>query len=64
MQLLKLMNLQSVDNLFSFDLSISSVLAPYLYWWWNMLGDNVNTINKNTEALIDASNELGPKVNT
>jgi hypothetical protein len=29
-----------------------------------MLDDNINTINKNTEALIDASNELGPKVNT
>lgn len=29
-----------------------------------MLGDNINTINKNIAALIDASNELGPKVNT
>jgi hypothetical protein len=28
-----------------------------------MLGDNINIINKNTEAQIDASNELGLEVN-
>jgi hypothetical protein len=30
----------------------------------NLLGDNVNTMNKNTEALIDASEEVGLEVDT
>jgi hypothetical protein len=30
----------------------------------NLLGGNVNTINKNTEAVIDASKEVGLEVNT
>jgi hypothetical protein len=29
----------------------------------NLLGGNIETINENTEALIDASNEVGPEVN-
>jgi hypothetical protein len=29
----------------------------------NLLGDNIDTINKNTETLIDASKEVGPEVN-
>jgi hypothetical protein len=29
----------------------------------NQLGDNIDTINKNTETLIDASNEIGLEVN-
>jgi hypothetical protein len=29
----------------------------------NLLGDNIDTINKNTETLIDASNEVGLEVN-
>jgi hypothetical protein len=30
----------------------------------NLLEDNIDTINKNTEALIDASEEVGQEVNT
>jgi hypothetical protein len=29
----------------------------------NLLGDNIDTINKNTETLIDANNEVGLEVN-
>jgi hypothetical protein len=29
----------------------------------NLLGDNIDTINKNTETLIDARNEVGLEVN-
>jgi hypothetical protein len=29
----------------------------------NLLGDNINTINKNTQTLIDASKEVGLEVN-
>jgi hypothetical protein len=29
----------------------------------NLLGDNTDTIKKNTETLIDASKEVGPEVN-
>jgi hypothetical protein len=29
----------------------------------NLLGDNIGTVNKNTETLIDASKEVGLKVN-
>jgi hypothetical protein len=29
----------------------------------NLLGDNMDTINKNTETLIDTSNEVGLEVN-
>jgi hypothetical protein len=28
-----------------------------------LLGDNLDTINKNTETLIDASKEVGPEIN-
>jgi hypothetical protein len=28
----------------------------------NLLGDNIDAINKNTETLIDASNEVGLEV--
>jgi hypothetical protein len=30
----------------------------------NLLGDNIDTIKKNTQTLIDASNEVGLEVNT
>jgi hypothetical protein len=30
----------------------------------NLLTDNINTIKKNTETLIDGSKEVGPEVNT
>jgi hypothetical protein len=30
----------------------------------NVLGDNIDTIKKNTPTLIDASKEVGLKVNT
>jgi hypothetical protein len=29
----------------------------------NLLGDNIDTINKNTETLIDASKEIGLEMN-
>jgi hypothetical protein len=29
----------------------------------NLLGDNIDTINRNTETLIDASKEVGLEVN-
>jgi hypothetical protein len=30
----------------------------------NLLGDNIGTIKKNTESLIDANKEVGLEVNT
>jgi hypothetical protein len=30
----------------------------------NLLGDNIDTIKKNTQTLIDASKEVGLEVNT
>jgi hypothetical protein len=29
----------------------------------NLLGDDINTINRNTEMLIDASKEIGIEIN-
>jgi hypothetical protein len=36
------------------------VCADYM----NLLGDNIDTINRNTQTLIDASNEISIEVNT
>jgi hypothetical protein len=30
---------------------------------WNLMGDNIDTKNKNKETLIDASSEVGLEVN-
>jgi hypothetical protein len=30
----------------------------------NLLGDNIDTIKKNTETLVDSSKEVGLEVNT
>jgi hypothetical protein len=29
----------------------------------NLLGDNIDTVKKNTETVIDASKEVGPEIN-
>jgi hypothetical protein len=33
--------------------------ASGLRWWVNLLGDNIDTLKKNMETLIDASKEVG-----
>jgi hypothetical protein len=41
---------------------IYQLLAPAVDL--NIVGDKINTINKNTEALIDSSKEVGIEANT
>jgi hypothetical protein len=36
--------------------------ASDLCWWCEFLGDNIDTINANTDTLIDASKEVGLEV--
>jgi hypothetical protein len=42
---------------------ISVCISQLLFSWLNLLGDNTDTINKNTQTLIDASKEVGLQVN-
>jgi hypothetical protein len=43
-------------------LSLVSTTEELLDRKMNLLGDNIGTIKKNTESLIDASNEVGLEI--
>jgi hypothetical protein len=50
------------ENKVGLKLNVTNQLRAYADHV-NLLGDNINTINKNTEALIDHSKEVGLEVN-
>jgi hypothetical protein len=45
-------------------LKLNGTSAAVVGYKVNLLGDNIDTITKNTETLIDASEEVGLQVNT
>jgi hypothetical protein len=50
------------ENLVGLKLNGTHQLSPYADDV-NLLGDNINTVKKNTETLIDASKEVGLEIN-